>query len=51
MTIPAMTGQKESSGRRKERLAKALKANIAKRKAQAQTRKAQAPARESAKNQ
>ena len=35
---PAMSGEKITSGSRKERLAKALKANIAKRKQQARTR-------------
>ncbi len=34
-----MTGEKTSSEARKERLAKALKANISKRKEQAKTRK------------
>ena len=34
-----MTGEKTGSEARKERLAKALKANIAKRKEQAKTRK------------
>ena len=36
----AMTGNKKPADDRKQRLAKALKANIAKRKAQARTRKA-----------
>jgi|GEM_PF-6620000 len=35
---PVMAGKKPSSEARKERLSKALKANIAKRKAQAKTR-------------
>ena len=35
-----MTGNKKPADDRKQRLAKALKANIAKRKAQARTRKA-----------
>ena len=35
-----MSTRKDSAGDRKKRLAKALKSNIAKRKAQAKTRKA-----------
>ena len=41
-----MAGEKPSSEARKERLAKALKANIAKRKAQAKTREGGTPAAE-----
>jgi hypothetical protein len=39
----AMSGRSESAERRKQRLAKALKANLAKRKAQAKERTAPSP--------